>query len=103
MRQISEKMPHLEEINAVQLKFQMQAFAAGDLVWQQWVLRRYSHHICNSSLSLLTPPSLQKWWGQGQKLPGLHQWPHLFWTQQSPRFHVEFRKELLIAFPLINN
>lgn len=83
--------------------FKTQAFAASDPVWQQWVLRRYSHHICNSSLSPSNNTPLQKRWGQGQKLPGLHQWPHLFWTQQSPRFHVECGKELLIAFPLINN
>lgn len=54
------------------------------------------------SSSNTTP--LQKRCGVGgQKLPGLHQWLPLFWTQQSPRFHVECGKELLIAFPLINN
>lgn len=29
--------------------------------------------------------------GEGQECPGRHQWLCLLWTQQSPRFHVEWK------------
>lgn len=111
MRQISQKMQLLEELNAVQSKFQMQAFAARDPMWQQWVLRHGTLIVFESLLSCLSstlctpthPPPKKRKNGREQKFPGLYQWPHLFWTQQSPQFHVECGKELLIAFPLINN
>ena len=35
----NEKMQYLEELSTLQSKFQTQAFAASDPMWQRWILR----------------------------------------------------------------
>lgn len=107
--------PTLERIKCCSVKISNAGFCCkrsyvttmGSQTW-------YSHCICKSSLLSFQHPlhphpltkkkkRKKKKQKREQKFPGLYQWPHLFWTQQSPQFHVECGKELLIAFPLINN
>lgn len=101
----NEKMQYLEELSTLQSKFQTQAFAASDPMWRRWILRHGTVVVFAPLLSspCNTHPRPQNKRGGGAEISWAPSMATSFLDSAVSSIPCRVGKELLIAFPLINN